>query len=269
MSAPLLQALVQIRFPLLAHLQTVEGIARLQDRLKDRLPYLSPRTGNPMALQLHIGVGGLGVDSSNSFAGWEFRDDFGHLLVVEAGALSLVAGSEYSGISRFMELFQQIVTEFAVAEQPRRYERLGVRYLSLAETELANPHEWAEWFRPELTGWVGDATILATEAQIVSSLTQVQIAGAVDLELGEGSGVPQGVLKHGWVPRGSLLPGVPPIQTRNPGYLLDLDFFIMAPQNYDSERIVGQFSWLHGQIDRFFAWSLTEEGRTHFKYEEL
>ena len=53
--APLVQALVQIRFPMLADLQSVDGIARLQDRLGDRFPYLNQRSQQQLALQFQIG----------------------------------------------------------------------------------------------------------------------------------------------------------------------------------------------------------------------
>jgi uncharacterized protein (TIGR04255 family) len=253
---------------MLAHLQSVDGIARLQDRLGDRFPYLNQRSQQQLALQFQIGPGGLAAGPGITSAGWEFTDDNGNLLLVEPGALTLSVGSAYEGFDSFQESLGEVLVAFTETEPVRRCERIGVRYLSLAELTPGEQREWTQWFRPELLGWAGHPDVLSPATQLVSTLTQVQLVGAPDASLGPVSVSPQAIIRHGWLPAGSLLPGVPPLQPQEAGYFMDLDIAVATPQRFDVATIVNQFQWLHHQIDRFFAWSLTENGRAHFEFEE-
>jgi uncharacterized protein (TIGR04255 family) len=90
--------------------------------------------------------------------------------------------------------------------------------------------------------------------------------------IGELSGPPgeiQAVVRHGYIPGNTLVPGIPPIQTPNPAYLLDMDLFIETVQPFAVQELSRQVTMLHDQIDRFFRWTLTPEGEAYFGVEEL
>jgi len=61
----------------------------------------------------------------------------------------------------------------------------------------------------------------------------------------------------------------PPRTLKQNAYLLDVDMFIQANQNFEVTNLVAQFRLLHEQIDSFFRWSLTEQGAEHFGLEEV
>jgi uncharacterized protein (TIGR04255 family) len=78
----------------------------------------------------------------------------------------------------------------------------------------------------------------------------------------------QGIIRHGVAPAGSAVPGFE-TQLERDSFLLDLDLFVLGVQPFDPSALHEQFATLHGQIDRFFRWSLTDEGAEHFQLEEI
>ena len=60
-----------------------------------------------------------------------------------------------------------------------------------------------------------------------------------------------------------------PVQPRGPAFLLDIDIFTEGPQPFEPDELTRQLTMLHDQIDRFFFWTLTDEGATYFGREVL
>ena len=262
--APLVQALAQVRFPLIAHLQTIPGVAPLQDRLAELFPYMEQK--HVQEIGLLVGPAGLAASEGQSSITWEFTDDDGRLLVLTAGSATLSIGAQYAGIDDFAERFCSVLIALGEIEQVRRCDRLGVRYLSLAEQAPGDEQAWARWFRPEVVGWVGCGIV--TSGDLVSSITQTELAEAVAHRAADAPGEVHALIRNGIVPAGAIVPGVPPTQIEQPSYLLDLDLFVATPQRYDADAVGEQFLALHGEIDRFFRWTLTPEGADHFGLDE-
>lgn len=265
--APLAQALAQVRFPLIAHLQTLAGIAPVQDRLRELFPYMEQQRVQEFALQVGPGAVAAPPEVETSTT-WEFTDDDGRLLVLAAGSATLSVGEQYEGIEDFSERFRQVLDALGAVESLRRCDRLGVRYLSLAEPPPADQDSWSRWFRSELTGWVSSG-IVAPDTSVTGSITQTQLVSPPVADLAVCPGDVGGVVRHGFVGPNTGIPGVPPIVSEQAAYLLDLDLFVAVPQRFDLDRLVAQFLALHSQIDRFFKWTLTEDGRDYFGYEEV
>lgn len=177
-------------------------------------------------------------------------------------------GEQYEGIDDFSDRFQQVIEALAAVEAMRRCDRLGVRYLSIAEPPPNDPDAWARWFRPELTGWVTSG-IVGSRTSVNGSITQTQLTSPPVGDLAVCAGDVGGLVRHGFVGPSTAIPGVPPIVTTQPAYLLDVDLFVAVPQRYDVDGLVSQFLALHSQIDRFFKWTLSEEGRGYLGYEEI
>jgi uncharacterized protein (TIGR04255 family) len=78
----------------------------------------------------------------------------------------------------------------------------------------------------------------------------------------------QALIRHGVVPGGSLVPGSPDVPVIDRAFILDLDCYVETAMPCDSSQLSGHFLALHAQIDRFFRWSLTEEGSDFFGLEE-
>lgn len=263
--APLAQALAQVRFPLRARLQTLEGVAGLQDRLEDLFPDMREQQVHEVSLVL--GPAGPAEAGGGSSRSWMFTTEAGSSLIVAPDSATLSVGTEYEGVEQFGDLFKAVLQALAEETGVRTCDRLGVRYLSVAETPPTDPAAWRTWFRPELVGWPG-GEVLASGTSLVTSITQTQLSAA---PVGELSGPPvavQAVVRHGFVPSGSVVPGVPPIALQTPAYFLDLDLFVPAAQPFAAGELTAQFQSLHAQIDKFFRWTLTDAGEAHFGYEE-
>jgi uncharacterized protein (TIGR04255 family) len=257
---PLVQALAQVRFPISARLATVEGIAPVQEGLRARYPYMAQRQ------QMNFQPGdGMMPGLMGGFS-WELRDDAGWAVVVAPDSATLSVGSAYGGVEEFARRFEELVEVLVDVERVPRCDRLGVRYVSVAETAPGDEQGWRAWFRPDLIGWVGGEVL--GDTAVLSAINQVQLSAAAST-LFEGASAVQALIRHGLVPAGSTIPGSPPITTAAVSYILDLDVSVEAPQAFAAESLGGQFADLHSQIDRFFRWTLTPEGAIHFGFEEL
>ena len=265
---PLAQALAQVRFPLVARLQTLEGIAPLQDRLTSRLPYMEQKQMTEMAVM--VGPGGASDPQVGTSTTWEFTDGEGTVLSLSAGIATLSAGANYPGRHEFGSLFGEVLETLAGEAHITRCDRVGARYLSIVESAPTGERLWTSWFRPEVTGWMG-AGVLSDNAAVLNSLTQTALAAsaAEALEMSSLLGDVQGIIRHGLVQQGSVIPGVPPVTLETESFILDLDVFLISAQPFDPSSLVGEFRQLHSQLDRFFRWSLTEEGEQEFELEEL
>jgi uncharacterized protein (TIGR04255 family) len=259
--APLVQALAQIRYPLVADLATMEGVATLQAEIGKAFPKLRQLT----SIAVNANAGGL---QANGSVTWQFEDDDGRLVLVEPGQTTLSIGAQYAGHVDFFERFQQVVLALHEVKRVHIVDRIGVRFLSAAPILSGEDRQdWPSWFEPELTGWVasgvtGDRMVLGI------AITEAHLAGPPPA----GSPLPQNVqavVRHGYVPAASTLPGMPEISLPESAYVLDLDLSVEETQRLDPPLLAEQVSALHGEIDRFFWWALTDTGRSHFGFEDL
>jgi uncharacterized protein (TIGR04255 family) len=264
---PLAQALAQVRFPVRARLQSLKGIAPVQEQLDDLFPFM--QQAQVQQLQLVIGPGAPASAAGESTQHWVFTDDAGSTLELAPDTATLAMDHRYQGVEDFSNRFRAVLEALAGPAGVRRCTRLGVRFLNVAVVPPGRDDTaWRDWFRPELVGWIG-SNIFSPGTTLVASIMQTQLSAS---PVGDLSGPPvdvQGVVRHGYVPPGTLLPGVPPLPLERQGYLLDLDLFIDAPQRLDAADLSAQFGVLHQQIDRFFRWTLTPAGEEYFGLEEL
>ncbi len=260
--APLAQALVQVRFPFIARLQSAEAIAPIQDRLKDRYPYMNHR--QEISLQMSSGPQ-TGVSSELV---WELSNDDGWIVVIGSGSATLAVGSSYFGFDDFAERFQQVLSILADEAKIARCDRLGTRYLSIAENPPGKDNGWQKWFQPELTGWAS-SKIIKNSASCDLAMSQVHLRSEPDWRFSAIAPEIRAIVQHGLVPAGSGIPGLPPITTNSLSYILGSDLYVESPQPFDVISLHEQFGVLHSEIDAFFRWSLTKLGEEHFGLEEL
>lgn len=264
--SPLVQAFGQVRFPVRSKLPTLEGVAPIQERLDALFPYMKQQQVQQVSLL--VGPAGAAAAESQAAQTWQFEDGHGWSLTLSADVATLGVGPQYGEFNEFSDRFRAVLTALAEGASVSRADRLGVRYVNIAEVPPGDADAWRAWFRPELTGWsateaVGDGT------RLITSITQSQLAAP---PVGELSGPPvdiQAIVRHGLVPANTMVPGVLPLEPQGPAYLLDIDLFVEAPQPFDPEELSRQLTMLHDQIDRFFFWALAPEGRTYFGCEVL
>jgi uncharacterized protein (TIGR04255 family) len=260
---PLNQALVQVRFPVETRLASIEGVAPLQQQLGSLFPYLRQQQVQQLTMRISPGapVGG----EAQITHPWIFTDDAGWTFALEPGMAALSIGPRYSAFDEFSDRFSAIATALRNSTGVQRADRLGVRYLNIAEIPPGEGREWRQWFRPELTGWSGADVV--GDSRVTTSLTQTQIAAAPVGELGGPPADVQAVIRHGVVPENTIVPGAVPPQLQRPAYLMDLDVFVEASQPFDPEELSRQVTAFHDQIDRFFYWAMTDDGKTYFGCE--
>lgn len=262
--SPLAAAIAQVRFPLLAQLQDLAGVAPFQREVFDFFPYMEPVHQQ----QIAVVVGPLGPSvppTADHALAWKFTDDEGWTLSLEAGGATLSIGANYTGVEAFTERWRAALRALASVRAPR-CDRLSVRYVDVVTIGEADAGTWRAWFHPELVGWL-NAGILGPEASARICVTQSHIVlGGGDSVSGY-AGAVQGLIRHGLVPIDTNIavePLSPPMSVREPAFLLDVDLFVEAHQPFDVDELTLRFSGLHGQALAFFWWSLTEAGKQHF-----
>lgn len=261
-NAPLAQAVVQVRYPLIASLETLQGIAGLQSALEHDFPYMEQQRVAERSFVL--GPDGPSSQQTAESIRWHFTNDNDQLIVVGAGSATLSEGTSYQNVGVFREALETMLQALKLVGV-QRCDRVGVRYLSLAEELPGAQHSWRNWFRDELLGWVG-LTFVGNELQ--TSLNQVRLVSAAPPAMASGpSAHIHADVRHGALPKGTQVPGIPPIEVSTASYLLELDVSFASQQTFDVEPLVAQFDALHSEIDSFFYWCLTTEGGEHFGLE--
>lgn len=259
-AAPLVQALAQVNFPIVPKLQTVNGIAPLQERLADLLPYMNQQV--VQQVELLVGPAGPAASSAQSGTIHVFTDDDGWSLQVTTQSATLsIDGANYRGVDDFRRRLEAVWVALCEAAGVRRCDRLGVRYMDIVQLDGA---DWADWFRPEI---VGLASPELSGDVLASTLTETRLRSDLSEAFAGQSGQIEGIIRHGVVPAGSLMQGIPPRPIGQPSFILDMDTFVAAPQPFEPERLAEQFSELHSNIDKVFHWAVTEAGRKQFGYE--
>jgi uncharacterized protein (TIGR04255 family) len=261
--APLLQALVQVNFPVVARVETLSGVAPLQDALADLFPYMNRKRVQEVSLL----VGPAGPATPERAESWinEFTDDEGWTLSVTSTSASLSVGSDYAGVQDFARRFTTVCEALRDAARVRRCDRIGVRYLDAVYTSTA-PTEWASWFRPEIIGLAHPD--IAPREHLLASITETRLRRPAEGIFAWAANTPvEGIIRHGLVPAGSLLMGMPPRPVAEPSFLLDMDMFMAAPQPFEPDALSAQYLELHTDIERIFHWTVTESGKKQFGYE--
>lgn len=147
-------------------LQSLDGIAPLQDALADMFPYLTQQ------VLLMIGLAGPAVPKSAQSVVHEFTDDEGWTLAVTLGSATVSVGGQYAGVGDSAGRFRKVCTTPHGAGWVRRRDRLGVRYLDLVELEDGT-EDWAPWFRPEI---VGLARTDPSSVGLIASITETHLS---------------------------------------------------------------------------------------------
>jgi len=256
------QAFVEVRYPVQTALATIEGVAPIQQQLGALFPYLTQQ----QVQQVSMLVGPAApLAEAQVTPTWCFEDDSGWALVLSPSNAILSVGAQYGEFREFSDRFRAAMSAISNCAGVLRASRLGVRYLNIAEIPPGDEGAWQRWFRPELTGWSG--TDITGESRLITSLTQTQLAAPA---VGELVGPPvdvQGIIRHGVIPPNAIIPGAVATQPQRTSYLIDMDIFVEAPQPFDPDELARQLTVFHDQIDRFFYWAMTEDGRAYFGCE--
>lgn len=261
-AAPLVEALAQVNFPIMPRLQTLEGIAPLQEYLSELLPYMNQQV--VQQVEFAIGPAGPAGGSSQASTLSVFTSDDGWALQVSVGSATLsVDGASYRGVNDFRERLVTIWTGLQTVVGVRRCDRLALRYVDIVD---ASAETWADWFRPEIVGLTSPAL---SGGVLGSSLTETRLQAEPGGPLANLQGHVEGIIRHGVVPPGSIMQGIPPRPILQHSFIFDMDLFVAATQPLQADVLGAQFVELHSQMERLFHWAITDAGKARFGYELL
>jgi uncharacterized protein (TIGR04255 family) len=256
--APLVQALAQVRFPLVADFQNLGGVAPLQNALRANFPYME----QTRVQELGFAIGPSGPSAAaNETVNWQFTNDDGYLLEVGSGSATVSAGSAYEGVDEFASMFGVMLAALSAVGIPR-CDRIGVRYLSVAPSLPTEARSIQEWFRPDVLGWAGSSAV--DPDFVTSSIAQTQLTVEPKDEFSSCPASVQAIVRHGYIPAGAILVGIPQISVDSRSFFLDLDVSCAGHQPLSATRLLEQFHAFHREIDSFFFWSLSKKGGEYF-----
>ncbi len=261
-AAPLVQALVQVRFPIIARLQTIEGAAGVQQALGPRFPHLTQSVVQQVSMM--VGPAGPAAPQAEQSVVYELSSDDGWTLALTVNSATLSIGPDYAGIDDFVIRFGEVCEALASAGVGR-CDRLGVRYLDLVEI-APDAVGWETWFRPE---FVGVAAPQLSRDSLTSSMTETRLTQEPEGAFAAFQTPIEGILRHGVVPAGSLLAGVPPRPVTERAFVFDMDTFLTAQQPFDVAALPEQFRALHTEIEKVFHWAVTDAGKDRFGYQQI
>ena len=262
---PLVLAVVQVHFPIVGRLQELPGITPIQEELRDVFPYMERLQTQKLTLAFAPGVVAQPPLAETSI-GWKFSDDQGWAVLIEPGTATVSIGPSYGSIDEFAHRVELLLSALHSAGGVRRCDRIGVRYVNLAAVPPDDQDGWVNWFRKELTGWIG-MPIATSDTVLESSISQTTLHSRPSGNLSAASHQINGIVRHGLLPAGTSIPvaTVTPLQPLSvPSFILDIDIFSIGPQPFDTANLTKQFRAYHSEIDRFFRWSLAAEGEKHF-----
>ena len=106
-AAPLAQALVQVNFPIVTRLQTLDGAAAVQAALGRRYPYLAQNVIQQMSLM--VGPAGPAAPPQTSQnVVHELTSDDGWTLTLTVSSATLSVGEDYAGVDDFAGRFAEV-----------------------------------------------------------------------------------------------------------------------------------------------------------------
>lgn len=261
---PLAQALAQVRFPLIAKLQTFEGVAPLQEALLAEYPYMDKVVETGMAISIGQPAAAFQAETTNS---WHFKDDEDRLIVLNHNSLTLSIGKQYDGFTEFRDRFSRALDALQSTLSLRRCLQIGIRFVNLVDDTGEEEGQWKKIFERNIVGWPA-SEIVHADTRLQGSVSQIQLVSPPANDLADFPAEVQAVIRHGIAPENSILPGIPPVPLAVRSFFLDIDMFIAASQEFNTNEIISQLRTMHSQTARFFRWTLTEEGEKYFALEE-
>jgi uncharacterized protein (TIGR04255 family) len=237
---PLIRVVVQVRFPLVASVESQEFIAPFQESIRKLYPVLRPEQNRGFVVQPEGGVVETRLTKS-----WRFHDVEGLWHVVLAPGFVALETVKYSSRDDFLARFRRVMQALKKHVDPTVVDRVGVRYVDRVVGE--NLSDLPQLIRPEVTGILGTSLRGQTQHAICQSV----------LALPDGSG--QVSARWGLVPaQGTVDPAVVDAIDQ-PSWILDLDAFKTETRLLEVEAIVDQARGFAERLYSIFRWAVTAE----------
>ena len=235
---PLVRVIAQVRFPLIASIESQAFIAPFQEAIRGDYPVLraDPSPGVVLGTQ-----GAAGVRST---AFWRFHSTNDVWLVSLTPYFMALETTKYTNRGDFLDRFKVLLGVLQHHIHPRVIDRLGVRYINRMFAD--NLENLTQWVHPALVGVLG--TPLAQHARLAMSESVFDLPEPSE----------RVTMRWGLVP---------PHKTTDPGlinavaqqsWLLDLDAFYAQQRPFAIDAIVHRAQGFTERIYRLFRWAITD-----------
>lgn len=239
--APLVKVLVQMRFPTIAKIDSIDAIAALQDQLKQSYSILRQEHQVPL---VPVGAGATPVQVFGTI--WRLSSTDSKWVVVLARDFVAMETSAYVSRTDFVGRWTEVLEAMSAADlTPAVYDRLGIRYIDrLDEEEMVN--DLAQLVRPEMLGITNVEVPNGSSMEVNVTQAQFRIDG---LEMKASWGILPA--------RTVILPGIDAVDTRS--WILDVDVYQEQQESYDIASVVELTTAASVRAYEFFRWSVTDE----------
>lgn len=239
---PLIRALAQVRFPLIASVEGQDFIGPFQEAIRRDYPVLRPEQSRNVVL------GPTGVQEARASALWRFHDPRSGWRVTLAPGFLALETTRYSSRDDFISRLEYALCALVAHVGPAVVDRLGVRYVDrLTGEEL---RDLSALVRPEVSGVLATGLLDRTHQAFTECL----------FEIPEESGLLRA--RWGMLPNGATIdPGaIEPID--EPSWILDIDAFKAFDGDgpaFNVETIVTDAQAFASRIYTVFRWVVTNE----------
>ena len=253
---PLQRVLIDLQYPLSPRLIMPEGLAELQDCLREDFPVMRPM-GAPT---FTISFGPSPAPNEPALmARYQFANEAG--FDVQMGATNAtisIPGSSYKERIQLAALLERVAASVGQVGRMSQYDRIGVRYINAAP---ATPAEWVRWFKPEFTGWTESGIVDERAQRVAMLITQLSMPNA-DVVTGA-------TIRHGYLPQGLGSDLTASAAATEPSFLLDIDMATDKPAPFDPQGISAIFRVINREIAQYLRYTFTAEGETQFGVQAL
>lgn len=231
---PLVSAVAQIVFPKIIKIQTTEGIARFQDKLRAHYP----ETERQVQVAVEINVDALGSGASREqIVSWQLRNEAKNWNISLNQESIALYTSSYETRADFMGKFKQVIQCFVDEFSPGRTKRVGMRYIN--RIPYGSFDSLRSYINNDLLGILPEG-----EDNVLHMLTEASLKakeGTITARWGKmpAQGTTDAVL-------------LPPIS--NPSWVTDVDLFTNENELFDTEKIVSLVQSLAERHYAFFCW---------------
>jgi uncharacterized protein (TIGR04255 family) len=242
--APLVRVIAQIKFPLIVSLEKRDFIAPFQEAMRPFYPVLRFEQSQGMVF------GPQGVSPAPQLVIWRFSDAGSRWRVSLAPDFVALETEEYSAREDFLNRLSIVIDALEKHFEPKVVDRVGVRYIDrLTGPALA---DIAKLVRPQVLGILATPAGNHVEQLISESIFSLQEKGARLL------------LRQGRVPKGTTVDPTAINPINEPSWILDIDMFRAASQEFLAKEIVDEARTFTERIYAFFRWAVTDDFLRYF-----
>jgi uncharacterized protein (TIGR04255 family) len=243
-AAPLIRVIAQVRFPVIASIESREFVGGFQEAIRREYPVLRPQQAQG------VFIGPTGPVTVRPSTVWQFSEAKGPWRVSLGPDFLSLEATKYSSRDDFMQRLEQVLQAVHKNFEPAVSDRVGIRYIDRVTGQ--NLNRLTTLVRTEVGGVLG--TPLAEHAKHLI----MHCHFVLPTDRGELQG------RWGVLPANATVDpeAIEPLAEQS--WILDLDAFTAETRDFDVSALVAQARSFAERIYSFFRWAVTDEFLTTY-----